>query len=213
MKQTPSPGQSLGGTVPEQSGGSVFQPKHAVLHHTETQCLRDLSLEKGALKVVCCNEKTNSRMITLFFPFFFHQSGHPQKKNKRKRTKSEWLVYMVHDVSGDISKAADTLVLYRTVWGERVCTVNVCDWLTGSHGDNARDGWYQPCCGLNGLSGAGHAHLFPPPKGRVKMLRDRRFCCLEGKWKLDLQKLLRSLYDRSFFLVFLVQLLYVQCVM
>lgn len=57
MKQTPSPDQSLGGTVPEQSGGSVFQPKHAVLHHTETQCLRDLSLEKGALKVVCCDEK------------------------------------------------------------------------------------------------------------------------------------------------------------
>lgn len=27
-------------------------------------------------------------------------------------------------------------------------TVNVCDWLTGSHGDNTRDGWYQPCCGL-----------------------------------------------------------------
>lgn len=73
MKQTPSPDQSLGGTVPEQSGGSVFQPKHAVLHHTETQCLRDLSLEKGALKVVCCNEKNKfmDEKSFFFLSFFF----------------------------------------------------------------------------------------------------------------------------------------------
>lgn len=32
---------------------------------------------------------------------------------------------------GDISRTADTLVLYKTVWGEHVCTVNVWDWLTG----------------------------------------------------------------------------------
>lgn len=84
MKQTSSPDQSLGGTVPEQSGGSVFQPKHAVLHHTETQCLRDLSLEKGALKVVCCNEKTNSRMINLFsFLFFSTKVDIHRKKNKK----------------------------------------------------------------------------------------------------------------------------------
>lgn len=86
MKQTSSPDQSLGGTVPEQSGGSVFQPKHAVLHHTETQCLRDLSLEKGALKVVCCNEKTNSRMINLFsFLFFSTKVDIHRKKNKKEK--------------------------------------------------------------------------------------------------------------------------------
>lgn len=82
-----------------------------------------------------------------------------------------------------------------------MCTVNVCDWLTGSQGDNARDGWYQQCCGLNGLSGESHAHLFPP-KGRVRMLRDGRSCCLEGKWMLDPRTLLKSLYDRSFFFFF-----------
>lgn len=54
---------------------------------------------------------------------------------------------MVHDVFGDISKAADTLVLYGTVRGECVCTVNVCHWLTGSHGDEAR----------RGMAGTNHA--------------------------------------------------------
>lgn len=38
---------------------------------------------------------------------------------------------MVHDVLGDISRTADTLVLYKTVWGKHVCTVNVWDWRTG----------------------------------------------------------------------------------
>lgn len=70
-KQTPPPDQSLGWTVPEQGGGRVFQPKHAVLHHTETQCLRDLSSEKGALKVVCCNKRTKSWMGKFFFCRFF----------------------------------------------------------------------------------------------------------------------------------------------
>lgn len=70
-KQTPPPDQSLGWTVPEQGGGRVFQPKHAVLHHTETQCLRDLSSEKGALKVVCCNKRTKSWMGKFFFVGFF----------------------------------------------------------------------------------------------------------------------------------------------
>lgn len=64
--KTRSPDHSLGWTVPEQGGGSVFQPKHAVLHHTESQCLRDLSLEKGALKVVCCNEDKTMDWEDLF---------------------------------------------------------------------------------------------------------------------------------------------------
>lgn len=108
----PSPNQSLGWTVPEQSCGSVFQPKHAVLHHTETQCLRDLSLEKGALKVVCCNKRTKSRMGK---EFFLRRTYNTHKKTKKKirQTKSEWFVCMVHDVLGDISRTADTLVLYK----------------------------------------------------------------------------------------------------
>lgn len=72
----------------------MFQPKHAVLHHTETQCLRDLSLEKGALKVVCCNEKNNFTDDKPFFPLFFffikvdiHRKKN--KKNKKKRKKKD----------------------------------------------------------------------------------------------------------------------------
>lgn len=61
----PSPDQSLGGTVPEQSGGERFQPKHAVLHHTETQCLRDLILEKRCSEgCLLRQEWTNSRTRT-----------------------------------------------------------------------------------------------------------------------------------------------------
>lgn len=120
-KQTPPPDQSLGWTVPEQGGGRVFQPKHAVLHHTETQCLRDLSSEKGALKVVYCNKRTKSWMGKFFFVGFFlfvffldweglktHTDTHKKTKlnkknrrNKKKRQlKSEWFVRMVHDVLG-----------------------------------------------------------------------------------------------------------------
>lgn len=69
---------------------------------------------------------------------------------------------------GDISRTADTLVLYRTVWGEHVCTVNVCDWLTGPLESERQRvermdwrmvrGRYQCCCGLNGFS-AGNVPL------------------------------------------------------
>lgn len=87
MKQTPSPDQSLGWTVPEQSGGGVFQPKHAVLHHTETQCLRDLSLEKGALKVVCCNESTKSWMGRKSFWLRWTYTQKKDKKKDKRQTK------------------------------------------------------------------------------------------------------------------------------
>lgn len=100
-KQTPPPDQSLGWTVPEQGGGRVFQPKHAVLHHTETQCLRDLSSEKGALKVVCCNKRTKSWMGKFFFVGFFFLFSfcvffgiekdlkHTQTHTKRQKTKQK----------------------------------------------------------------------------------------------------------------------------
>lgn len=49
--------------------------------------------------------------------------------NKRQK---EWMTCMYGAwCFGDMSRTADTLVLCRTVWGEHVCTVNVCDWQTG----------------------------------------------------------------------------------
>lgn len=85
---------------------------------------------------------------------------------------------------GDISRTADTLVLYKTVWGEHVCTVNVWDWLTGPLEREKKKkflgfffsfffweeeldwwkvrGWCQCCCGLNGFLGETVPLVFPP---------------------------------------------------
>lgn len=126
--------QSLGWTVPEQSGGSVFQPKHAVLHRTETQCLRDLSLEKGALKVVCCNKKTKMWMGKKRMESFF-DSEKDIYRLKRTKKRYEWVICMYGAwCFGDVSRTADTLVLYETVWGKHECTVNVWDWTAGPWG-------------------------------------------------------------------------------
>lgn len=68
----------------------MFQPKHAVLHHTETQCLRDLSLEKGALKVVCCIKRTKSWMGEEIFWIgkdLTHINTHTHKKRQKKKLK------------------------------------------------------------------------------------------------------------------------------
>lgn len=54
----------------------------------------------------------------------------------------------------------------------------------------ARDGWYQPCCGLNGLSGGSRARSLPLPQGRLRMrmLQDGCSCCAEGKRRLVLSE-------------------------
>lgn len=54
------------------------------------------------------------------------------KKRKKKDKLKEWMICVYGAwCFGNISRTADTLVLYKTVWGEHVCTVNVWDWLTG----------------------------------------------------------------------------------
>lgn len=81
---------------------------------TWTQCLRDLSLEKGALKVVCCNKRTKSWTKK---SFLFDREGLLTKKSKKKITKDrqkEWMNCMYGAWwIGDTSRTADTLVLYK----------------------------------------------------------------------------------------------------
>lgn len=77
----------------------MFQPKHAVLHRTETLCLRDLSLEKGALKVVCCNKRTKTWMRKKRMESFFDsekdilQDIIQIKKDKKKIRVSDLYVW------------------------------------------------------------------------------------------------------------------------
>lgn len=110
--------------------------------------------------------------------FLIEMDLHTKKRQKKKikDKQKEWMICMYGAwCFGDISRTADTLVLYRTVWGEHVCTVNVCDWLTGPlkrerirrFGGGEMDwwmvrGWYQCCCGLNGFSGGNAPLVFSP---------------------------------------------------
>lgn len=93
MKQTPSPDQSLGGTVPEQSGGGVFQPKHAVLHHTENPVpagpLFGERRSEGCL-LQRENEYTDDQsFLSFLLLFFFIKVDIHRKKKKGKKTKTK----------------------------------------------------------------------------------------------------------------------------
>lgn len=179
----PSPDQSLGWTVPERSRGSVFQPKHAVLHHTETQCLRDLSLEKGALKVVCCNKRTKSWMGKTFFflfvcfLFWLRRTYNTHKKRRKKNNKRQ------------TKRVNDLYVWCMMFWGTspgqqihwyftKLSEVSMCALWMSEIGEPAPwedrrrvfgeemdwwmvRGWYQCCCGLNGFLGGSIPLVFP----------------------------------------------------
>lgn len=188
----PSPDQSLGWTVPEQSGGSVFQPKHAVLHHTETQCLRDLSLEKGALKVVCCNKRTKSWMGKKSFWLRRTYNTHKIKKRQKKKIKdtnkkSEWFVCMVHDVLG--TSPGQQIHWYFTKLSEvSMCALWMSEigWLAPWNERRREDVWEKRW--LDGWCGAGtnvavdwmgfwgKCSICVSPGGSVRMGQDGSSC-------------------------------------
>lgn len=113
--------------------------------------------------------------------FLIEMDLHTKKdKKKIKDKQKEWMICMYGAwCFGDISRTADTLVLYRTVWGEHVCTVNVCDWLTGPPKRDKktflgmRDGL------VNGFWGKCSTCVFPPD-GSVTMVQDGSSCLSWG---------------------------------
>lgn len=152
---------------------------------------------------------------------------------------------------GDISRTADTLVLYKTVWGKHVCTVNVWDWLTGPLERQKKifreKRWMDRWCGA-GTNVAvdwmgfwwGKPSICVSPGGSVRKGRDGSSCSSvchpdrggiskafealgltgERRWTSppsgqrprDQNSPLVTVWQ-ELFLVFLVQLLNVQCVM
>lgn len=113
---------------------------------------------KALWKVVCCNEKgQNHGMGKTFFLRRTHT-----KKTKKKQKKRHTQTKRVNDLYvwcmmflGDISQTADTLVLYKTVWGKHVCTVNVWDRLTGPPGRRGRGEGFFFWSWIDGWCGAG----------------------------------------------------------